>query len=341
MRKNNERKYIGHLSQVERIEEHVLKGGKGDGMRLLEVNNGNGLQFTVSLDRCADLSRLSFKGVNFGYFTPCGYVAPSYYDAEGFGFLKSFTAGFMTTCGFNNVGGPCEADGEKLPQHGTISNTPAENVSYWTDEKGQHIIADIRQAQLFGNQYLLRRKIDCPKGENYIDITDTIVNESARPAPMMLLYHCNIGYPLLTEDAELYIPSAKCEPSGEWAAKNVDTWNKVLPPQEGFEEQCYFHKVKDEKRKSFGAIFNPEEGMGVAIEFDTTELDCLTEWKMMGEIEYVMGIEPGNSYPIGRAKAKENNTLKMLASGEEKTVKLRVRIIENEEQANAYKSKIN
>ena len=49
-------KYIGHTSQLYGIEEHRLVGGKGDGMRLLQVNNGRGLAFTVSADRCADIS---------------------------------------------------------------------------------------------------------------------------------------------------------------------------------------------------------------------------------------------------------------------------------------------
>ena len=58
------KEYIGHTSQLYSIEEHRLVGGKGDGMRLLEVNNGKGLMFTISADRCGDISRMYFKGVN-------------------------------------------------------------------------------------------------------------------------------------------------------------------------------------------------------------------------------------------------------------------------------------
>ena len=49
------KEYIGHTSQLYSIEEHRLVGGKGDGMRLLEVNNGKGLMFTISADRCGDI----------------------------------------------------------------------------------------------------------------------------------------------------------------------------------------------------------------------------------------------------------------------------------------------
>ena len=60
--------YIGHDSQVCGIEEHRLVGGKGDGMRLYEIHNGLGLALTVTPDRCCDISRLRFKGVNMSYF---------------------------------------------------------------------------------------------------------------------------------------------------------------------------------------------------------------------------------------------------------------------------------
>ena len=90
-------KYIGHENQIYGVEEVRLVGGKGDGMRLFQVRNGKGLEFTISADRCADISRLSFKGDNFGYFSACGYVSPQYYDKTGLEFLKSFTAGFLTT----------------------------------------------------------------------------------------------------------------------------------------------------------------------------------------------------------------------------------------------------
>ena len=91
--------YVGHNSQLYGIEEYRLAGGKGDGMRLLQIRNGKGLEMTVSPDRCADISRVSIDGMNVSYFSPCGYVAPAFYQKDGTNWLKSFTAGFLTTCG--------------------------------------------------------------------------------------------------------------------------------------------------------------------------------------------------------------------------------------------------
>ena len=131
--------YIGHDSQLYGIEEHRLAGGKGDGMRLLMVNNGKGLELTVSLDRACDISRLKYRGINMSYFSPCGYVDPAYYESKGTDWLKSFTAGFLTTCGLQAVGSPCTDEGEELPLHGSIANTPAEQA-YWNEDGDELVI---------------------------------------------------------------------------------------------------------------------------------------------------------------------------------------------------------
>ena len=51
--------YYGHDSQCFGVEEHRLVGGRGDGLRLLEVRNGLGLEFTISVDRGCDITTIA------------------------------------------------------------------------------------------------------------------------------------------------------------------------------------------------------------------------------------------------------------------------------------------
>lgn len=44
-----------HDTQYFGVEEHQLVGGKGDGMRLYEINNGKGLELIVFPDRWGKL----------------------------------------------------------------------------------------------------------------------------------------------------------------------------------------------------------------------------------------------------------------------------------------------
>ena len=317
--------YIGHASQLCGVEEVRLVGGKGDGMRLLQVRNAAGLQMTVCADRCADIYRLNFKGDNMGYFSPNGYVAPAYYDEPGAGFLKSFTAGFLTTCGLTAVGSPCTDEGEALPLHGTIGNTPCEHIWWDEDEENIYIHAIINDSGIFSRKLMLKRTIRVSKADSGFAISDTVENQGDVESPVMLLYHMNMGYPLLSENAVVELPSVSVKPRNDRAAEDQDTWHKMLPPTPGFEEQCYFHSFKNEGKAS---IYNPDIHKGLTIFFDANALDHFTEWKMMGFRDYVLGLEPGNCHPDGRDVMRKEGKLKILQPGEAVTYEVSVSLYE-------------
>lgn len=316
--------YIGHDSQNYGIEEHRLVGGKGDGLRLLEVNNGKGLELTISLDRNADISRLRYRGINMSYFSPCGYVAPAYYESTGTNWLKSFTAGFLTTCGLQAVGSPCMDKGEELPLHGSIANFPAEQA-YWLEENGELIIrAVIKDERIFARKLRLNREIRVNLKENAFIISDTIENTGDTEQPIEILYHMNMGYPLLDEDSVVKIPSVEVIPRDEHAAEDIENWMQMIKPEAGYVERCYYHKFDGEGRAS---IYQPKLGQGLEITFDPKELDGFVEWKMMGVRDYVLGLECGNCYPDGRDVMRKTGMLKFLTPGEKKQYQVKVKML--------------
>lgn len=318
-------RYTGHDLQLFGVEEMRLSGGKADGMRILSVRNAKGLVFIVSLDRCGDISRLTLKGDNMGYFSPCGYVSPTYYDNKGNGFLKSFTAGFFTTCGLTAVGSPCVDNGEELPLHGTISNTPCENVLHFIQNDEIRIKLTVRDAALFSHQLLLEREYICPINENIIYMTDTVKNIGAADSPLEVLYHCNIGYPLLSESAKVIIPSSEVVPRNEHAKEGMEDCLVMEKPQKNYEEKCYYHTLSG---KTCVSIFNNTIHKGLNIKYNTNELKYFTEWKMMGEYEYVLGLEPGNCLPDGRNIMREKSMLEILKPDEEKTFHMTFEFVE-------------
>lgn len=317
--------YIGHDSQLYGVEEHRLVGGKGDGMRLYEMNNGKGLELTVSPDRNGDIMRLRYKGINMSYMSPCGYVAPSYYDSIGSNWLKSFTAGFLTTCGLESVGVPCTDQGESFPLHGSIANTPCEH-SYYTEENGNLIVHTVTNDEvIFGRKLRLFRKIQISTEENCFTIQDTIENTGDKVEPFEILYHLNMGYPLLDEDSVITIPSREVKARDEHAAEDIANWMQMEKPVAGYQERCYYHKFADEK--GYAKIHQPKLNMGLEIGFDASELDGFVEWKMMGVRDYVLGLECGNCYPDGRDEMRRIGMLKYLSPGEKKTYVIKISLV--------------
>ena len=248
-----------------------------------------------------------------GYFSPCGYVAPAYYDDQDAGFLKSFTAGFLTTCGLTAVGSPCADEGEVLPLHGTIGNTPCERIYWDEDAENFYIRAVVSDSRIFDRKLVLNRTISVSKTAGRFTVSDVIENQGDTESPLMVMYHMNMGYPLLSENSVVEIPSIEVTPRNEHAAEDLATWNKMLPPTPNFEEQCYYHKMGSVGQAS---IYNPDIRKGLVISFDPKTLDHFTQWKMMGYRDYVLGLEPGNCTPDGRDVMRREGKLKFLKPGE-------------------------
>jgi len=309
--------YIGQADQLLTLQESRLIGGRQEGVRLVEVDNGSGLHVSILPDRCMDFYQIRYKGQNMNYISPAGIVAPQYYDGRDIQFLRSFAAGFLTTCGMQNIGGPSDYDGKEHGLHGRLANTPAEEFSAAREVIGGVPAAVIkgrmREAVLFGENFTLQRMITIPYGKNEINFTDTVTNQGYKKNQYMLLYHFNYGYPLLDENAELSLDTENVEPRGAHAATCTAQWRKVEPPQDGFEEMCYFHKIKTngEGRASY-SLYNPGPNIGVKVEYDGLLLDNFCQWKMFGKGEYVMGLEPANTPLDGHKEAKAKGLMKYL-----------------------------
>lgn len=306
------------MRQIAGIESSTLNDGKACGLRQALVYNGTGLHFSVLLDRGLDIGRASYKGVPIAYITPTGYAHPAFYEEEDLRWLRNWHAGLMTGCGFQNVGLPQAYEDMTevgpLGLHGRLSNTPAENCSFSEEWEGSAykltVSGQVRMSAFTGENLLLKRTLETGLGDNSITIQDRVTNESFRPSPLMLLYHINIGYPMLSEDAVLTAREHDVIPRNDEAAVDLDSWNLCTPPVAGMTERCYFHDIPEDKDGlSRMTLENPSLKMAIEIACRKRELPLFNQWKMMGESEYIMGLEPCNCRPDGLADERKRGTL--------------------------------
>jgi hypothetical protein len=337
-------RYVGEYNQLFGIKPYTMTGGRAGGVRAFDVRNGSGLEFTVLQDRCLDISALSFRGMNCSYLSKTGIVSPCYYEKDGNGFLRNFFSGMLTTCGLRNVGPPCVEGGETFTQHGRISNIAAENVSAYVETGNNNpasmiIRGTMREACVFGENMLLHRSIVCRQGENKIRIANTVENAGFRREALMLLFHFNIGYPLLNEDAYLVVPSAKVTPRDADATVGLTAWNRCQPPVPGYREQVFYHDLEaDNDGNTSVALINKELGLGLALHFNRRQLFHFTQWKQMGEGEYVMGLEPCNCFVDGRTAARNRNVIRYLEPGETCNFDISVEILDGMDEIRDFES---
>ena len=338
-------KYVGDFSQIFGIKEYILTDGKAKGVRAFDVKNGSGLEFTLLADRCLDIAGLSFNGINCSFINKTGIVAPEYHNENGNGFLRSFFGGFLTTCGLRNVGSPSEENGESFSQHGRISNTPAEEVcasTEWVNDVPVLTISGkIREARLFGENLILTRRITCTYGENKIILRNTIENCGFKKEVLMLLFHFNLGYPLLDGDAIIVTPAGIVIPRDMEAVKGEDTFNQCQLPTPDYAEQVFYHHLSGDKNgDTCVALINKKLELGAAIHFNKNQLFNFTQWKQMGEGEYVMGLEPCNCYVGGRMDPRNSEVLEYLEPGEIRNFDLIIELLNGNEEIDTLIKKI-
>ena len=318
------RRRVGDMTQLAGAIRMEYADGRAKGTAAIEVRNGSGLRFVVLPDRGMDIAYAELNGVPFSYIGKTGVVAPAHYDEPDF--LRSFTAGLLTTCGLTQIGTPCEDNGEQLGLHGRAANIPAEDVSVfqdWVDDNNFEIriTGRVRECKVFGPDISLTRTITTRLGDNAIYIHDEIENRAFEPTPLMVLYHMNFGYPLISADTVLETDCTGLRPRMPEMACGLDTACQFSDPIHGYQEQVFF---RDAVGDSYATLRNPVLGMEVRLDFNGDTLPYLVEWKMMGEQEYVVGVEPGTYPPTGRAAARERGELLFLQPQEKRIHDLKV-----------------
>ncbi|MGI6706337.1 MAG: aldose 1-epimerase family protein [Clostridia bacterium] len=343
--KDELRKRIGHISQIAGTKRYVLKEGQGEGVEAIDVKTGSGLYFTILPDRAMDIAWMEYQGKPVAFISKSGIVHGQYYTPLGTEWLRNFFGGMLTTCGLTHVGPPETSDEGELGLHGRIANIPAEEVSSTTqwrdDELVMEVRGKIREAVIFGENLTLTRKIRTSLGENRFFIHDMVVNEGYHDAPFMILYHMNVGFSVVSEHSRLLAPILHTEPRDEEAIKGIKEYAIFQKPTCGYKEQVFFHQLAaDQEGNTYVGIVNERMQFGVYIGFNKKQLPCFTQWKMMGQQDYVVGLEPGNCVPEGRSSAHSKGRLAFLRPGETHRIDLQVGILDGRDEITRFRKQL-
>lgn len=329
-------KRIGHLSQVAGVRRMTLADGVEAGVRIADVRTGSGLRFQLTLDRGMDLSLAEYKGVPLAWRSPTGDAHPAQYDPHGTGWLRTFAGGLMTGCGMTSLGAPSVDAGTELGLHGRLSHLSASEVSVdhrWEgDECFMTVEGSMREAVIFGENLHLRRRVETRLGSSVITLRDRVTNEGTGRTPLMMLYHMNIGWPLVDAGSRLFLNAKGTTPRDAEAAGALDRAREFSGPTPGFREQVYYHDLAA-GNDGFATVLlrDAASRLALLIRFRRHELPRFIEWKMTGEGTYVVGLEPANCGVGGRAAERAAGTLQFLEPGEEREFVVEIGILEGEE----------
>lgn len=337
-------KKVGSMQQLACIRPVEFLEGRSNGLRAFEVKNGE-LFFSVLADKCLDIGQFSYKGTNFNFLSKPGLQGRNHYDTNGEEALHSIMGGLFFTAGLENICAPFSSNGKDYPMHGRIRTTPAEHLCSDASWQGEDYVlsvsGEMREAELFGENMVLRRKLETKLGSRTVVMTDEIENESYRPEPLMLLYHINIGYPLLDEGTRFYIPTRSVTPRDPESTGHENEYDVMDAPKDNEPEYVFIHDVvANEEGNVVVGVVNESLQLGLKLEFSQKYLPYFMEWKSTASGDYVVGLEPANSSVYGRAYHEKNNNLHMLGSFEKETNVLKFTVLEGPEELQAVKDEV-
>ena len=346
-RKEDLLRRVGSIDQLGGIKLSELEDGPEKGVRIAQMRTGE-LNVLITVDRGLDIANAEYRGIPLAWISPTGITSPHFYEPESWGWLRGFFGGLVTTCGLTYMGVPTkdvftdprtsQVLEEELGLHGRISYAPARLTGvggrWQEDDYVMWIEGELREVRVFEPNIVLRRRIEGKLGEKAIRIRDEVANEGAYEQPLMILYHINIGFPIVDEGSRLISTSRMYVPRDQEALKDAEKFDIFHKPMKGYAEKVYFHDMMaDEDGYAYAAIINNNllDGVGVYVRFRRDALHRFTEWKMMGEGTYVVGMEPGNALPVGRARERAWGTLQYIEPQETRVFQLEIGVIAGKE----------
>jgi hypothetical protein len=354
---------MGMLSQVAGVQLYTLGDGVERGIRCLEFRTGTGFSFKVLVDRALDVAHCEYRGAAIGWHSPAGFRHPGLHehnDEGGLSWLRSFS-GLMVTGGLDHTlfmdsdpAGHYHYIHRKTVDsalHGRIGMIPARLTGYGESWEGDDCTlwceGVVQQSTVFGEDLHLVRRIEAKLGESGFTLRDRVVNHGFYKTPHMLLYHINLGYPLLDRGSRYLAPIRHVR----WAshadrleAQGVGYLNQP-EPRPGFHEQVYEHAMMADSAGKVpvalvNSAFDGGRGIGLLIEVDQRELPCMFQWQNYQEGQYAMGIEPSTNHVLGKPFARDRGELIWLEHGEERGYTTRFQLLADQAEIAAAAARI-
>lgn len=318
---------VGSLAQAGGVQLMAYEEGHARGTRALEFRTGTGFRFVVEPDRGFDIGFAEHGGTALCWMASKGLAGPWYYegDLDDHAWLRVGLGGLFNTAGLVSMGTPqtvpTEAFGftqrlqARYGTHDRIALTPASTFAHgqaWDGDRCQlWAQGTVRQEIAYGEHLVLERRYETEIGSSAVRIHDRVTNEGWFETPHQLLYHFNLGFPLLGAGAEVL--AAGGEPldlsfsTKEDGASSSSRWRTVTDPVSGFTHEGYIvpMRASDDGWAAVALVnrrLRPElGGLGVYLRYDARALPTYVAWRMMREGLYAIGFEPSTT-PFGATR---------------------------------------
>jgi len=298
---------VGLARQVMAADLVTRGDGPERGVRCVVLQNDI-LSVEVIVDRGLDIGAARIRQMPVSWHSPTGIVAPWFLEQRDSEFLRGFYGGLLTTCGLDHIGPPADRSAsrfgyghrstEHLPMHGRIGAVPARLEGYGVVETEHgleaYVTGTVSQVAVFGEHLVLSRRISVAYGSNRVEVSDRVTNCGYATNPLAVMYHVNLGWPLIAPGALVQVAGARVE--GDTIG------DEITPPVQGSKQKvCTYSVTPDDRGEGVASVVNPRidqrHAGGVRLRWDASALPSMVRWQVASTAgHYVLGLEPATMY---------------------------------------------
>ena len=334
----------GDIRQFAGVRLGELGDGFERGVRTVDFRTGSGLDFTVLADRGLDIGAANFNGAALAWQSPTSYAHPAFYGAG-----RARLAARLRRRADDHVRadllwraerGRGAAVGAARP-----GVQPGGHASGLRRGLARRRVRAVGQRPDPGSALLRRERGAAPAhsawlGSSRLVVEDAVTNEGYDTTPHMMLYHCNLGYPVLSEDSELLIDDAEVFARDEICAAGLPGHRRFARPCRATPSRCSSTSHKRMLRASpasaVNRTFDGGRGLGAYLRWHAAELPWMIQWKQIGQGAYVAGLEPATNWTIGRAAEQRCGPAEVPRAGRERNYRLELGVLASRAEIDAF-----
>jgi len=288
-----------------------------------------GLDVEVLPGRGFDVGDTRLGGVPLSWCSPVRDLRPLD-RPRGAAWIDRFAGGLLTTCGPEHIGA---ADADR-PMHGTFHHRPARVVltRAASTPASPHVelVAVIDVASVFGASLQVTRRVvidegsgeDLPGGQRGTDaprgrlrMEDQVHNLGPGPVPVAMLYHVNLGAPLVVPGTRVEVTGASCAAREHVPA--VPDPRRIPNPVAEVVEAVFAHEgpqVDSDGRAT--AVITSPSGAEATVRWSAATLPHAYTWVFPTRGRWALGVEPSTAPLFTTDGAPSTDAIPLLEEGD-------------------------
>ena len=256
------------------------------------------LRVTVLPGKGADIHELVDleSGIDALFKAPWGLQPPGGEPREGSDgveFLENYQGGWQEL--LPNVNDACTYDGAQIPFHGEVATLPW-NWEVVQDDAGAVAVRLWTRCRI--TPFSLERVMRLEQGRPELVLSETVRNESDRPAHFVWGHHCVVGPPFLEPGCRLELPATTIvtrpevwEDTARLAPGQTETWplarlrtggttdlRDVPGVEAGSHDDVYVTGLETGSI----SVTNPRRGLGFRLAWDADVFGWVVLWQAYG-----------------------------------------------------------